>query len=331
MTGPIRYRRLPGRRRGVFNGSSVWRGPDHLLLVKSRRFEEEYKRFYFRDVQAIVVAKAPRFHISTRAIAIACLWLLAYGYARTRAGLVSLSSGTLRAAFIQTPWLWVIAAGLVAAWVYVSAERSCVCRIYTAVSADRLPSVYRSWTARKFLAQVEACIQEAQGAFDPALAGQVEERQAGPDLPRPAPVSEAPQPAARRGTYVSHIFLAALFAEGLIEIWALRSTAPAINWIVLGLLLAQTAAAVSLFIQNGRGTLRSGVHKVALARLIWMFVALYANMIAVTVRMAAQPQPRVAVIDATSLVPAAGALRGLNAAVVIACGALGLVLTWRRR
>src|SRR5580693_8033557 len=60
------YRKLPCKRRGFFNVSTVWAGPDHLLLVRGSRFREEYKRFYYRDVQAIAVARAPRFHVSTR-------------------------------------------------------------------------------------------------------------------------------------------------------------------------------------------------------------------------------------------------------------------------
>ena len=76
MTAP--YRKLPGTRRGFIQKSSVWAGPDHLLLVRGSRFRDEYKRFYYRDVQAMAVARAPRFHVSTRlaAIAFAC-WVAA--------------------------------------------------------------------------------------------------------------------------------------------------------------------------------------------------------------------------------------------------------------
>ena len=74
-------RKLPGRRRGFLFGSSVWMGPDHLLLVKSARFREDYKRFYFRDIQAIVTAGAPRFHLSTE---VGALRLLVAGRAAYR-------------------------------------------------------------------------------------------------------------------------------------------------------------------------------------------------------------------------------------------------------
>src|ERR1700739_1251482 len=70
-----KYRRLPGRRRGVINGASLWMGSDHILLVKTAWFREEYKRFYLRDIQAIVVAPGPRFYFSMPMLLVALLWL----------------------------------------------------------------------------------------------------------------------------------------------------------------------------------------------------------------------------------------------------------------
>ena len=163
-----RYRKLPGQRRGFIFGSSVWMGSDHLLLVKSARFREEYKRFYFRDIQAIVTAKAPRFHISTRAALIGACGVRRFGIAgggghpRHRGSRGSRSGSSARG--------WRIA------WVYVSAFRSCRCRIYTAVSSDELPSLYRTWTARRFLARVEPAVAQAQGAIEGNWAEAVEER-----------------------------------------------------------------------------------------------------------------------------------------------------------
>jgi len=67
----VRYQKLPGHRRGFLRGSSLWLAPDHLLLVKSLRFREEYQRFYFRDIQSIGIADGPRFHLSTRSAFVA--------------------------------------------------------------------------------------------------------------------------------------------------------------------------------------------------------------------------------------------------------------------
>src|SRR6185503_16307515 len=54
------YRRLPGRESGLLSYSRLWLGPDHLLLARTTFFSEEYKRFYFRDIQAIVMRKTRR-------------------------------------------------------------------------------------------------------------------------------------------------------------------------------------------------------------------------------------------------------------------------------
>src|ERR1039458_6784497 len=131
MADSIPYRKLPGSRRGMFFGSSVWMGPDHLLLVKSQRFQEEYKRFYFRDVQAIAVADAPRFHISSRAVALAALWLVAFAFCMIPNPASYTVSGFAYHPLASAAWMWLIAAALVAAWAFISAKGSCVCRLYT--------------------------------------------------------------------------------------------------------------------------------------------------------------------------------------------------------
>ena len=132
------YRKLPGRRRGLIRGASVWLGPDHLLAVRSWRFREEYKRYYLREVQAIVVANAMRFHVSTRAIAIAAMWLIA-----------ALVLGARFEAAVTPLW---------------DPERSARTGVDPCVRVRKLPVPdlhggepgpvavdYRRWTARKFL------------------------------------------------------------------------------------------------------------------------------------------------------------------------------------
>jgi len=46
------YRRLPGNAAALASYHRLWLGPDHLLAVRSVGFSEEYKRFYFSDIQA---------------------------------------------------------------------------------------------------------------------------------------------------------------------------------------------------------------------------------------------------------------------------------------
>ncbi len=62
----IPYRRLPGRTPWFrFGGvsapsTSLWLGPDHLLKVERSASRESYKRFYYRDIQAVVVETSSR-------------------------------------------------------------------------------------------------------------------------------------------------------------------------------------------------------------------------------------------------------------------------------
>jgi hypothetical protein len=330
MADSVPYRKLPGSRRGIFFGSSVWMGPDHLLLVKSQRFQEEYKRFYFRDVQAIAVADAPRFHISSRAVAIAALWLAAYLFA----------IGASRRGISATGWLWLIAAALVAAWAFISAKGSCVCRVYTAVSADPLPSVYRRWTAKKFLALVEPRIRAAQAAIEGGWADAVEDRRVGPEVARlpvrapyslfgAPPLAEAPRPEGRQRSVACFVFLAALLGEAVLELATLASAIPAAVWIMMGLLAAQTAAAVFLFIQRHRGSLRAGIEKVALAKLVWMLALLYINLFSTGIQSAVRGQTAIVDRGAAWLVPTGGVLAAADASVAFALCAVGAVMTLR--
>ena len=190
------YRKLPGHRRGFLRGSSMWLGPDYLLLVRSLRFREEYKRYYFRDIQAIVTAEAPRFHISTRFAAIA------------PAGPGISSAGMLGG----------MAAVVALAWFVVSGFFSCRCRIYTAVSCDDLPSVYRTWTARKFLLTVEPLIQQAQGSLEASWVRAVGEWNIGPRETSAAPAPAFDSPLAARASFPmigSAALITSLFADAI--------------------------------------------------------------------------------------------------------------------
>ena len=62
----IHYQRLTySRGRSAFavavqSRASLWLGPDHLLCVDTNGYSETYKRFYFRDIQAITIRESAR-------------------------------------------------------------------------------------------------------------------------------------------------------------------------------------------------------------------------------------------------------------------------------
>ena len=314
------YRKLPGHRRGFIKGSSVWLGADHLLLVKSTRFREEYKRFLLRDIQAIVVASMPRFAISTRAFSLGVLWLIVYFAARNRA-----------------PWapavLWTTALCLVGAWIYFCAASSCTCRIITAVSRDDLPSLYRNWTVRRFLAQVEPRIAQVQGVVEGNWAEEVEARHLGPPLANVAAPEGAsaatPAPALnRKRTIATDIFVASLFAHALYTFLTLHSISNAAQWLGYGLAVVQLGLAIVIFFQYRRHILRSGMQTLAIVVLLAAGGGYYASQIIYGIATATSPGSQI-VADPKVLAtqPAYILLRQAEAAVAVALGIAGVVLS----
>ncbi len=74
------YIRLPGAGHSAagFGRSKLWLGDDHVLLIQRRGYVEDYKRFYFRDIRAIVIRKTIVFHSINFAagfLLLACLLL----------------------------------------------------------------------------------------------------------------------------------------------------------------------------------------------------------------------------------------------------------------
>ncbi len=257
-----KYRRLPGRRRGIGSSASLWMGSDHVLLVKSAWFREEYKRFYLRDIQAIVVAPGARFYVSRLMLLVALAWLLPAVSMAFWADNVKLAWG-----------IGGIAMG--AAWFAVSLAGGCHCRLYTAVSKDDLPSLYRTWTARRFLRQVQPLIEQVQGVVDAGWA-EAERSNAGPVVAAMAPADESrPRAGARAHTLAADLFVLSLFVSSLVGLGTLRSTYMFWFQVNTGLTLAQLAGAIAVLVQHSRGSLTRDMQRVAIAALVLIGVTFY--------------------------------------------------------
>ena len=312
------YRRLPGRRRGLWSHASLWMGSDHLLLVKSAWFREEYKRFYLRDIQAIVVAPCARFHVSLPMLICALLWLLpAFWMAYWPAGIAI---------------VWGVASlAMAATWFSVSIASSCRCRLYTAVSKDDLPSLYRTWTARKFLRQVKPWIDHVQGVVDLGWV-EAERSSAGPAVAALAPVEPQRPAGARSHTLASDLFVLSLFVGSLVDFSTVHSQAIFASRLSTALTLAQLAAAVAVLIQYYRGSLRGGMQRLAIAALVLIGVVFYIHSFSlsfanatktITVNVALTPLPPW-VIAAHQIADGVALLLGfLGAAIILRGGRHG--------
>ena len=257
------YRRLPGRRRGITGGSSLWMGSDHILLVRSSWFREEYKRFYLRDIQSIVVARCPRFNVSLLGLIVALIWLF------PGVGMVIAPTSASVA--------WGLGGvAVAAAWVGISLGASCRTRLYTAVSHDDLPSLYRTWSARRFLNRLKPVIDQVQGVVDPNWA-EAERTSAGPAAPATsvaAPVAANPG-ATRSHTPASDLFLLSLLVGALADVSVLHFNSDGGARIRMVLTLLQLVGAVAVLMEHYRGKLGRAMQRVAIAALVLIGVLFY--------------------------------------------------------
>jgi hypothetical protein len=144
----IAYRRLPGTGTGALERVKLYLGPDHLLMVSSSGYTENYKRFYFRDIQAITLCKSLRGQV----------WNGIWGFMAFVAAIIALQ--VTGVALV----IWSVIAGvfLLLLGINVGAGSTCVCRIQTAVQTRTLTSLNRVRSARKVLAQLRALIETSQ-------------------------------------------------------------------------------------------------------------------------------------------------------------------------
>ena len=147
MTTAVPYRKLPGSS-GLFLRKRLWLGPDHILLVTSNVLAQEYRRFYFNDIEALVIAEIEnpaRFYgalLSVIAIVLT-LGLAVAGHVVTSVlcGLLAMGLG-----------------------VFTLTRPSVRCALKTRVSREALPSLKRPETARRVIAMLKSEIEKVQGA-----------------------------------------------------------------------------------------------------------------------------------------------------------------------
>lgn len=156
MTTNPAYERLPGAglRRGAWVSvfglrSRLFLGPDHLLLVDSTGWREDYKRFYFADIQALTVAYTRRGQVLNAVLSVAGSLLGLAGY------FVPFGGGTLVFGALAGVVLVALVANLVQG-------PTAVTTIRTAVQIDELASLNRLRRTRRVLARLRPLIEAAQ-------------------------------------------------------------------------------------------------------------------------------------------------------------------------
>jgi len=156
----IKYQRLTGTHtRQAFSvalasRTSLWLGPDHLLCVEYNGFSETYKRFYFRDIQAVTIRETP--------------WRTIWN------GILIIPLGLCWAALMTssdrgTAFAWGLCVAVVGIPFLLNNlwGTACACRLRTAVQVEDLP-LRRVRKARRVLQRIRPLIAAAQDGEIPA-------------------------------------------------------------------------------------------------------------------------------------------------------------------
>jgi hypothetical protein len=144
------YVKLPGVGHQLGSYTRLYRGGDHLLQVSSVTFSEQYKRFYFRDIQAFIVIRT-----NTWIMIITLLLILALLLTGIAVGSGDSVASIVLGGFAALLLLLALVVGL--------RGPSCRCYVRTAVQTEKLPSINRLRRAGKILAELKPFLDAAQG------------------------------------------------------------------------------------------------------------------------------------------------------------------------
>lgn len=148
------YQKLTGSKKGFLIGKyTLWQGPDHLLQIYSRFGVEEYKRFYFNDIQAVIIRKTPSGTVQN--ILAVCLALIFVVPAIAFEGGWSLFYAIIAAAMFVLLMLGLFKGP------------TCETKLMTAVQTEQLKTLHRLTHAARMMDRLRVQIHQTQGAVKP--------------------------------------------------------------------------------------------------------------------------------------------------------------------
>ena len=229
------YGKLTGKRRVFFNASQLWMGNDHLLLSLSSAFGEEYRRYMFSDIQAIVVTELES-RVAQQAV-FAILSLVAFVLA------------VVVPQAVMAKVLWAIpASGLVIAVIVdIARGRRCRCVLQTAVSEHVLEPVTRMRTANAVLTTMNAVIQSTQGQLTEISSALVASHA----------VADLPTPEKKPSRALRYSLLAAFVLSAIICLLTVDFNNSQLGTLAWYCALAEATLAIIVFRQRPRSVQRS--------------------------------------------------------------------------
>jgi hypothetical protein len=154
------YRRLPGRGRksgflhSIGGSCSLWQTDENLLLVESNGITESYRRFFFKDIQAVVIQRT-NFSRNFNYIAASILFVSAILH----------FSNALGNGFLDSALMFVLFISLISLVLNCFMGATCTCRIITPVQDEEIPSLKRLKNAIKVKKVIDNACTDIQGSL----------------------------------------------------------------------------------------------------------------------------------------------------------------------
>jgi len=147
-----KYLRLPGKHKDLMgNYYHLWRAHDHLLSISYRFGDEYYKRFYYKDIQTIIIRKTMMGKVQNWILCGMAVLFGVMGFFTGEIGAWTFGSLVLMTALLLP--------------INVLRGPTCETQIQTAVQKEKLKSLKRLKTAVKALNIIKKPIEQAQGVI----------------------------------------------------------------------------------------------------------------------------------------------------------------------
>lgn len=225
------YTRLPGGNRGLISGATLWMAKDHLLSVETTLYAEDYRRYYYSEIEGVVLRRTRGRQLVGAALGL--LTLLAWW------GAASLLGGRVKDWTSLVPLAIILFLPLIVLAAYFLFGPSCVTLVKTPTGYHPLPALAGIRSARKAVARFSPLVAEAQGTIPVeelrALAGALPlpGRLPPPPLPVAGAGAKATAPAKPyQGSWHQKLFLLQLGSPALLP-WFLTTTSPPVVYLVV--------------------------------------------------------------------------------------------------
>lgn len=158
-----RYRTVSGiggrKRSSHLPGEALAFADDHLLKATRHQYKEQYKRFHFRDITAVIVVDRPQGALKIL-LGVSCLPVMALIWWMAAGGSFLAIPDVAGIVVFAVLLVVVVVTGLAV----IETSPNCRTMIRTATSSEELPSVRRWSHARRFIAELAPLVRAAQEA-----------------------------------------------------------------------------------------------------------------------------------------------------------------------